>query len=66
MTKLKSNYILDLVNDITLIHNSIQKGELFSAGFNLCFLQQCLLDVMRELEEREKNEQANPREDKEY
>lgn len=56
MTKITSKYVLELINDITIIHNNVQKGDLFTAGFNLCFFQQCLINMLRGLEEKEKND----------
>jgi len=50
-----SHRILEWINLTTLVHNEMIKGESFCAGFNLCFLQQCMIEVMKELEKKEKN-----------
>lgn len=54
--KVDSQILQNWVNDITVVHNQIVKGELFTAGFNLCFLQQYMIDVLKCLESQEKTD----------
>jgi hypothetical protein len=46
--------ILDWVNLVTGVHNDMVKGNLFAAGFNLCFLQQSMIDILKILEKKER------------
>ena len=49
-----SHRMLDWINLLTTVHNQMVKKEEFSAGFNLCLLQQCMVDVLKDLERQEK------------
>lgn len=51
-----SHRLLEWINQITCIHNSAVKGEDFATGFNLCFLQQCMVECLKDLERREKED----------
>lgn len=53
-SNLDGDKILDWINLITSTHNNILEGKMFSAGFNLACLQQCMIEVLRELEKRDK------------
>jgi hypothetical protein len=51
---LDTDKVIDWLNLVTSIHNNVIEGKMFSAGFNLACLQQCLVEVLRELEKRDK------------
>ncbi len=46
--------LLEWVNLITTIHNQMAQVKPFDAGFNLCFLQQCIFNCYKDLEIQEK------------
>ena len=48
-----SKIILEIINDITMIHNQIGKGEMFLAGANMISMQNSLVKMMDELERKE-------------
>lgn len=53
---MNSKRILDVVNQLTMIHNQIVENKLFSAGFNLAVLQDELVREMKKAEEKESHE----------
>lgn len=54
--RVDSHTILEWINTITGIHNNFIEEKHFSAGFNICFLQQCMVEALRKLEMQEKSE----------
>jgi hypothetical protein len=54
MANIESKIILDLVNEVTQIHNDMVKENLFNAGFMLSFHQQHLVELYKMAEKQEK------------
>lgn len=52
--RIDSRRLLDWINQIAMIHTSITKGKMFAAGFELCFLQKCMVECFQDLEGQEK------------
>ena len=51
---MNSEEVINLINEVTSVHNYMDEGKLFHAGFKLAFHQQHLVDILRKLEEKEK------------
>lgn len=51
---MNSEEIINLINEVTIIHNCMNEGKLFQAGFELSFHQQHLVNILRKLEEKER------------
>jgi hypothetical protein len=56
ISEIDSHRVLEWINLITSIHNQMIEGDSFSAGFNLCFLQQYLVEMHKDLERQERME----------
>lgn len=48
-----SKKMLEIINEITMIHNQIGKGEMFLAGANMTDLYNRLVKIMLEMERKE-------------
>lgn len=51
---MNSTEILDIVNELTSIHNNIVENNMFCAGSNLAWLQHRLVEKMK-IKEKEEN-----------
>ena len=53
---MNSKTILEIINEITMIHNQIGEGKMFLAGANMISLQNRLVILMEEAERKENDE----------
>jgi len=53
VNKMNSKTILEIINEITMIHNQIAEGKMFLAGANMVSLQNRLVILMEEAERKE-------------
>jgi hypothetical protein len=61
MANIESKIILNLLNEVTNIHNLFMSEKHFAAGFALCFHQQHLVELLRMAEKQEKDaDYGNP------
>ena len=62
--KIDSNFILCLINELTLLSNQITQGYYFNAGYSLGKIQKDLVLLMEQLQEKERKNNGLAKTDK--